>query len=437
MKKLVPPLLSLSAVVFAQQGAPIAGYKLLTTIKIPTGLTANDISWVDTATARYYLADHGTGTSVAPTIDVINTQTGQFITSIVLPSSTNGVVGVPRAHELWVGLNNSTVAVINTDTNMISQMIGTGGTARADEVAYDPVDSLILIANDRDTPPFVSFISTQSYSVVKKAAYDGTQAPQSTGGIEQPVWDGQAGKFYLAIPATKANPNGEIDELDPISMGVTRSMPTLCKGPSGLALIPNQRLITACGDVIDIATGKVVTTVQGVSGDEIWYNPGDQRVYFAGGTDRISVNVVDANSYGLFTSFTVGQTVPSPGVSQTTHSVAVDSDNNEIFVPVTGAGIQVWRNGASITASPNPIAVTGNGLGTALISWVAPNAETVEVHIGSPTGPLFSRTGNRGSEMTGSWVGDGTTFYLQDVSGGAAASAANTIASTVVHLLRQ
>lgn len=431
--------LVLSAVVFAQQqGAPVAGYKQIGTITIPTGLAANDISWVDTATARLYLADHGsTANNVPPSVDVFNTESNQFLTSIVLPSSSNGVLSIPRAHEIWVGMNNSSVAVINSDTNMISQTVNTSGTGRADELAWDPVDRLIVIANDRDTPPFISFISADSYTVVKRLAYDGSQAPASTGGIEQPVWDGQAGKFYLAIPATKTNPNGEIDEIDPVSMSVTRSMPTVCKGPSGLVLVPNQRLVTACGDVLDIATGKVVTTVQGVGGDEIWYNPGDQRVYFGGGTNRIGASVVDANTYALLTTLTVGQIVVSPGVSQTTHSLAADADNNKVFVAVTGVGIEVWRNGASITATPNPISVTGFGDGAALISWVAPNASKVEVHIGSATGPLFSISGNRGSEMTGTWIADGTTFYLQDVSGGATASAANTIATTVLHITRQ
>ena len=56
-------------------------------------------------------------------------------------------------------------------------------------------------------------------------------------------------------------------------------------------------------------------------------------------------------------------------------------------MPVTSAGIQVWRNGASITAMPNPVPVSDGDLGTALISWVAPNADRIEVHVGSPTGP--------------------------------------------------
>ena len=68
----------------------------------------------------------------------------------------------------------------------ITHTISTGGTKRADELAFDGVHHLILIANDQDTPPFVSFISTTTYTVVQKINYDGNGSnPQSTGGIEQ------------------------------------------------------------------------------------------------------------------------------------------------------------------------------------------------------------------------------------------------------------
>ncbi|MDP9169167.1 MAG: hypothetical protein M3N54_01005 [Acidobacteriota bacterium] len=327
---ILPALCSLAP---AQQGQPIGGYQLLRTITLPGGLAGNDISWVDSANARYYLADRGNATAspvIGPRVDVIDTENDQFLTSIPLASAANGILAIPRAHELWVGLNDSTVAVIDTTTNAVTHIVSTGGKMRADELAYDPADRLIVIANDRDAPPFISFISQRTYSVVKTLAYDGTAAPLSKGGIEQPVWDGPAGKFYIAIPATANNANGEIDEVDPRSMSVTRVFPTVCKGPSGLVLIPNQRLMTACGDVLDIATGKVVTTVSGVSGDEIWYNSGDQRVYFGGG---VNVGVVDANSYALLTSLVVGLAAVAPAPAQSTHSLAADADNNQVLWP--------------------------------------------------------------------------------------------------------
>src|SRR5215469_2703759 len=346
----------------AQQGQPIGGYKLLNTIVLPSGLAGNDISWVDTANARYYLADRGNATAspaIAPRIDVIDNALEQFVTSIPLTVAANGILAIPRAHELWAGLNDSTVAVIDTTTNAITHVISTGGKSRADELAYDPDDRLILIANDRDSPPFLSFISPVAYSVVKTLPYDGTSAPKSTGGLEQTVWDGVAGKFYTAIPATSNNANGEIDEIDPITKVVTRSFPTACKGPSGLVVIPNGRLMTACGDVVDVLSGKVVTTVLNVSGDEIWYNPGDQRVYF-GGSQK--VYVIDANTYSLLTTLVVGVPATSSTPSQSTHSLAADADNNEVFVAVSassgagsGVGIQIWRNGATLKITPNPI----------------------------------------------------------------------------------
>jgi hypothetical protein len=58
----------------------------------------------------------------------------------------------------------------------------------------------------------------------------------------------------------------------------------------------------------------------------------------------------------------------------------------------------------------------------------------IEIHLDSPNGPLFTLEGNRGSLPTGVWVGEGTTFYLQDVSGGKPLTADYTLATLVVHL---
>jgi putative cofactor-binding repeat protein len=92
----------------------------------------------------------------------------------------------------------------------------------------------------------------------------------------------------------------------------------------------------------------------------------------------------------------------------------------------------------SLSANPNPIPVTGTALyGMTVISWSAPGAQEVEVRIGSPNGVLFDRGGKRGSAQTGLWVPDGMTFYLQDVSGGKALTAENTLATVVVRLQRR
>jgi hypothetical protein len=365
---LAPAALALLAAAYANgaKGDKLVPYKLLTTITIPGNLQGFDISWVDSGSGHYYVADRGSTTTtppVAPAIDVIDTQHVKYLYSIPLPvaSAPNGVVAIHRRDDdghadadrdqpgqLVVGGLNSTAIFIDLSSPLSPPLyVSTGGNHRADELAYDPLDYLILIANDQDTPaPFISFITTTGTPhVVGKIVYDGTLGnPQSTGGIEQTVWDGRTKKFYISIPSTVAHPKGEVDEIDPKTQKIIRVMPTSC-GPAGLALIPGQHLMTSCGDVLDIASGAVVSTTAGVSGDEIWYNPGDERVYFGGGSDRISVPVVSGlNPFSLITTLVAGVINTAPTPSDTTHSVAADSVTNRIFIPVSHEGVKVFTD---------------------------------------------------------------------------------------------
>jgi hypothetical protein len=164
-------------------------------------------------------------------------------------------------------------------------------------------------------------------------------------GIEQLVWDGLTKRFYLAIPSTAANAKGEVDEINPVTEKITQIFPTTCS-PAGLAIIPGQRLMTSCGDVLDIATGKVVFTVPGVSADEIWYNPGDERVHFGG---FVSVPVVNGVPLTGTTPYEVIASLPwtghfAPPPAQFSHSIAADSENNHIFLPVTNLGVLVFTD---------------------------------------------------------------------------------------------
>jgi hypothetical protein len=374
-KLFVLPLLALTALlaVFVTAYADdsnkdkLGPYKQLTTITIPEGLVGFDISWVDSESGRYYLANRGNAKAappVAPTIDVIDTEHDKFLFAIPLPltAAGNGVVAIRKsddadendegARELWVGAADSTVRIIDLNHPLSTAFsVSTGGTNRADELANDPLDHIILIANDQDATPFVTFISTKTRTVLGTLSYPQVvfldPAPKSVNhGLEQPVWDGLTKRFYLSVPATSANHSGEVDEINPLTRMVTRIFPTTCR-PAGLALIPAQHLMTSCGDVLDIATGSVVHTVPGVGADEIWFNPGDERVYFGG---FVSVPVVSAQSpYSLIGTLPwVGTFVfpppPPPAVNKFSHSIAADSENNHIFLPVTNVGVLVFTD---------------------------------------------------------------------------------------------
>jgi DNA-binding beta-propeller fold protein YncE len=359
----VAALLAVMAVASAKEHDDLGPYRLLTTISIPGFGNGFDISWVDSEAGRYYLADRGNATAtppVPPRIDVIDTRRLTLLDPLPVHAAGNGVVAIRDRHddeewrregadELWVGDAKSFVEVIDLASKSIVADIFTGGTKRADELAFDPRDHIILVANDQDTPPFVTFISTKTRTVLGRLDYPqavfGT--PPTNHGLEQPVWNPRTRKFYLSVPGTVDNPQGEVDEIDPHSMMVTRVFPAVCnpgEAPQGLALVPRQRLVTSCGDIIRIKDGTVVKTVPGLGIDEIWFNPGDERVYFAGGPNFItdpSVPVLDTDTNTVVAVLKVG-TPPPP--LRFTHSVAADSETNRIFVPISGVGVKVYTD---------------------------------------------------------------------------------------------
>ena len=340
-------------------------YRLIATVSIPGFGNGFDISWVDSEASRYYLADRGNAAVspvIPPRIDVIDTRSLKLLAPLPVHAAGNGVVAIRTTHgdddrwsdegsnELWVGDAKSNVEVIDLASRAIVADIPTGGSHRADELAYDPRDHIILVANDQDTPPFVTFISTTTRMVLGHLPYPQAvfgPPPNNNHGLEQPVWNPKTKKFYLSVPGTATHPQGEVDEIDPIKMDVTRVFPAVCnpgEAPQGLALIPRQRLATSCGDIIRIKDGKVLTTIPGVGIDEIWFNPGDERIYYAGGPNFIfdpSVPVVDTDTNTVVAVLKVGS--PPPPL-RFTHSVAADSELNRIFVPISGVGVKVYTD---------------------------------------------------------------------------------------------
>jgi len=328
----------LVSVLVAQSGA--VNYQLITTITLPGGLAGFDISWVDPGSQKYYLTDR-TATKGTGRIDVVDTQTNQFLYAIptnkneigftgtvasVKPgcsiSGPNGVLAIPQLNQLYVGDGDSTVKVVDLAAKAVVAIIPTGGKCRADEEGFDPVDHIIMIANPNDVPPFVTFISTDTQSVLGHYVYQGR-----VGGLEQPVWNPLTRRFYMTVPATSTTV-ASVDVFNPTTYQMENSFPVSSCNPAGLAITPNQHLMTSCGVVLDARSGAVLATVSGPNTDQVWYNPGDNRFYFGGpGT-----GAVDADTNQIVATI--------PGASG--HTLAVDPNNNHVFAPVSGAGIRVF-----------------------------------------------------------------------------------------------
>ncbi|HYL34403.1 MAG TPA: hypothetical protein VEV17_00670, partial [Bryobacteraceae bacterium] len=138
-------------------------YQLVATIPLDSNLQSSDISWIDQGSQRFYLADRGNGKGQGR-IDVIDTNQNAFLYSIpsntaqvgfagIVPAATpgctisgpNGVVAIPLLNQLYVGDGDSTVKVVDLAAKAVVATISTGGKCRADELAYDPQDHIIMI----------------------------------------------------------------------------------------------------------------------------------------------------------------------------------------------------------------------------------------------------------------------------------------------------
>src|SRR5438552_11775808 len=198
-----------------------ATYHQIAFIDLPVGsqpLTSFDISFVERSSQTYFLADRSN-----KAVDVFDASSNTFETQLTGSppfvgntgnpdtSGPNGVVVVHDRDELWVGDGMSRVQVSVLRTNSWVATIPTGtGPTRADEIAYDQKDKLILIANDADTPPFASLIDTQTRAIVAKITF-----ADATAGLEQPVWDPETQPFYTSVPEATTAPGGAVALIDP------------------------------------------------------------------------------------------------------------------------------------------------------------------------------------------------------------------------------
>jgi hypothetical protein len=172
--------------------------------------------------------------------------------------------------------------------------------------------------------------------------FGGSISPAGLGGV---AFNPNTGHFLLA----NANASGDltlgtIDEINP-RIGningpvVVNSFPVRNCMPRSIVQGPGNSFLVGCADhdgvtfpaneyVIDGSSGAILATIDKVGGaDQIWFNPGDSRYYVAApdmSTGAV-LGVIDARSNTWL------QNVPT---NTNSHSVAVDSSNNHVFVPL-------------------------------------------------------------------------------------------------------
>jgi hypothetical protein len=367
---IAPWLLTMTVLPSAAEPPPEEVFKVTSVINLPSGsvpLAAFDISFVDPAAALYLLADRSN-----KSIDVVDTNTNKFIAQFmpgfvgVSPagndsSGPDGVL-IANGNQVWVGDGMSRVWVLDLITGTpltakpISTAVTAGDTTRADELCHDPINKIILVANDASKPfPFVTFISSASFSVLGHIVMDGSKGtPNAAGGIEQCQWSPKTGKFYLNVPNPVGHENdGVVLQIDPVSEKIEQTFSLSgsgCNGNAGMALGPFPQALLGCSNadtnsvIINIRSGAVIAKLPGESGaDEVWYNPGDNQYFLANGNHLTKVNGSRAPTLGVVDASGMKED-PNATSAVGSHSVAADPVKNQVYVPInstTGAASKI------------------------------------------------------------------------------------------------
>ena len=295
---LIPALLTMPGMAAADDDA----FKVTAAVTIPTNatLTSFDISYVDPALGIYVLGDRtNNAVDVVDTksLDVFQLGKGHFVgvkTNAQCAtgngndcSGPDGVV-IVNQKEIWAGDGDSTFKIISLASHAVSPGISTGGKFRVDEMCFDPVDQIVMMANNADDPPFATFVSTQQGNAILGKV----EFKNSTNGAEQCQWNPRTGKFYIAIPEID-HVQGGVVVINPHNLKIeqTFSIPLNdCKNPQGVAIGPKPQILLGCnGDtsqhstvVINELNGQIIQTFANESGaDMVWFNPGNNHYFLA------------------------------------------------------------------------------------------------------------------------------------------------------------
>lgn len=366
-------------------------------IDVPGGLNSFDIGFVDPKIGRYFLADR-----TNKTVDQVKTSTnaidqlakGDFfgLQPGTNTSGPNGVITANNHTEVWAAdgvqcsnslpatacgtvTQTSRIQVIDLTTGQVTHTIDNGGQRRADELCEDPQDHVVLVANDDDLDLFLTFISTDTYTILGKVKLDGTdpnaQNVNATSGIEQCQWSPRTGKFYLAVPEVNGPGNdsvpGAVLQIDPTSRMVekvfsidfgflpqtgTTPATAACLGPQGMAIGPQGEILLGCSNagkgsvIINERNGDLVRSLDGLNGnDEVWYNPGNNHYFLAGSNHNLALptpgpilGVVDQKPDTIVED-------ASPATAAGSHSVAADPRFNQVYVPGNNAATSICPGG--------------------------------------------------------------------------------------------
>ncbi|MDB5649702.1 MAG: putative cytochrome cd1-nitrite reductase-like, C-terminal hem d1 [Hyphomicrobiales bacterium] len=349
-------IIAATILALACTGASAQGLKQVATIQIP-GVPINQFGtlYIDQPSGLGYLAEKDNKAVV-----VFDTTTNQFIKRIIgfgglndkgQLAGPNGLVIVNDGAELWVSDGDSSIRIVDLATGQIESTIATGGKERANAMAYDPIDRVVIVANSNEPTPFLSVISIEKdRKIIGKIPIT-----DSAENIERSVFQPSSGMFWTAIPVSARDASNGLLAQTNAKTGQLVALHDLdgCH-PHSLQLVSDTSIFLGCsnghgpapkpgGDlaVFDIASKKVVLKMEGLGGNGS-SDLDAKRKRYVHATTNATLLVVDPAKRGL---------VEKLATSAGSRSIAVHHQSDRIYLATTakdgpcGGCILVYANG--------------------------------------------------------------------------------------------
>ena len=332
--------------------------------KTPSG---DDQSQIYNST--YYLADQ---TNVGVRVVNLNSKTqttivtGGFVGVGMLngtvdhdTSGPDGLIVLPDRNEMYVGNGDGTIKVIDLKTNTLAYTYPNVSMSRSDEGAYDQANGILVITSPAEDTPYLNIVSTYNRTVLGKVLF-----PNATG-LDQPSFNPADSLFYVSVTTIPGSaPGGAIAAVNAKSMNIVKMFPLHQCMPSGNAFGPTNQLFIACSGqaslfgyessyVLDVSTGTIVANVTGVGGiDQVAYSAMGKAWIAAANSNSVKGVATPQLQIVSSVNNTLVQTIATDTVLA--HSVAVDSSNGDIAVPIQAKGVVVYSLLSSIGSSVSP-----------------------------------------------------------------------------------
>jgi DNA-binding beta-propeller fold protein YncE len=335
---------ALAAAVALAAPVQAQGLKQVATIAIPGApIAAFGVMFIDQASGLGYFADKDNNA-----VDIIDTRTDKFAGRIAgfagtvnggASSGPNGVLSVNQGAELWVSDGDSTIKVIESRTGQIVGTIATGGKKRANAMAYDPKDQVVIVANPNDEPAFLSLISTApGRKILAKIPI-----ADAAEGMERSDYLASTGMFYTDVPMLRADhTRGALAQIDPRTGKLVQLHELEHCNPHSIAIVAEKTLFLGCSvapagsaapggelAVFDVGSGKAEAYLPGLggSGDTV-FNPALGQYYHSASATLggPALRVIDVKSRKLL------QQIPT---SNGAHSIGISLAQNRVYLPTT------------------------------------------------------------------------------------------------------